>query len=165
MSKETPLNLILFVCTANVCRSPMAEVLFRHALAAEKPPLSELKVASAGVFASAHQPATENSCIALKKVKLDLSPHRSQPLTEDLAHQALLILGMTQTHVELIKEAFPNLPGEVRLMREFIPNNPQIEIPDPFGSDLAIYQICRDSMVEAIPPLLDYLRKKLSVEK
>ena len=162
MSEDSPPNLILFVCTANVCRSPMAEALFRHALDAEKEPLNKLDVASAGVFAAANQPATENSCIALKKVKLDLGEHRSQPLTEDLARKAILILGMTRSHCELIKEGFPNLSAEVRLMREFIPDTRQTEIPDPFGSDLAVYQICRDSMVEAIPPLLDYLRNKIS---
>ena len=58
---------VLIVCTANICRSPMAAALLRHALAAQAEPLRSLQVVSAGVAAREDEPATENSIIALKK--------------------------------------------------------------------------------------------------
>src|SRR5580658_3742498 len=82
---------IVIVCTANICRSPMAAALLRHALAAQPEPLRSLQVVSAGVAAREDEPATENSIIALKKVGLDLSSHVSRPLTHELLNGALAV--------------------------------------------------------------------------
>ena len=80
-------NLILTICTGNICRSPMAEKLLQHALNAEGAPLNQLKVVSAGVASGYSDPASSNSVAALKKVKLDLTQHQSQPVTQDLIDQ------------------------------------------------------------------------------
>src|SRR4051795_11030781 len=75
---------IVTVCTANICRSPMAAALLQHALAAEPEPLRSLRVVSAGVAARPGEPVSENSVYALKKVGIDLSQHRSQALTQQM---------------------------------------------------------------------------------
>ena len=90
-------NLILTICTGNICRSPMAEKLLQHALNAEGAPLNQLKVVSAGVASGYSDPASSNSVAALKKVKLDLTQHQSQPVTQDLIDQAFAIFGMTDS--------------------------------------------------------------------
>lgn len=161
MLEDKP-NLLLFVCTANVCRSPMAEVLMRHALAAEEEPLRSLQTASAGVVAAPGHPATGNSQTALKKVGLSLTKHKSQPVTPELLSRCLAVFAMTESHLDILQAHFDQLPERLFLFREFIPDNPQKEIPDPYGADLRHYEACRDSMVEAIPPLLKYLRKELA---
>ena len=88
-------NLILTICTGNVCRSPMAEKLLQHALAVEGAPFDQLSIESAGVAAGYGEPASSNSVAALKRVHIDLGKHQSQPVTQEMLDRAFLVLGMT----------------------------------------------------------------------
>lgn len=153
-------NLILTICTANICRSPMAEKLLQHALAAEEGPVKDLKVVSAGVAAGYGEPASENSVAALRKVDLDLSQHKSQPLSDDLVNDAFAIFGMTSSHMDILRHYYSNLPERVHLFRSFIGDGADDQIPDPFGMDYDSYKACMDSMVEAIPSVVDYLKNE-----
>ncbi|MFO8026051.1 MAG: low molecular weight protein arginine phosphatase [Opitutales bacterium] len=153
-------NLILVICTANVCRSPMAEKLLQHALNAEGEPLNQLEVVSAGVAARHGDPASENSVAALKKVKLDLSQHQSQPLSEELIDNAFAIFGMTDSHLDLLRHYYKELPARVHLLRDFMGEGESREIPDPIGQDFDAYCACRDAMIEAIPSLVRYLKSE-----
>ncbi len=155
---------IVTVCTANICRSPMAGALLAHALKAQPEPLRSLDVISAGVAARQGEKVSANSVQALKKVGLDISGHVSRPLTEELVHRALVILVMTESHRAMINLTFEPPPANVHLFREFMPGSAEREIPDPFGGPLKHYEACRDEMVEAIPGLIDFLRS-LTAEK
>ena len=151
-------KLIVTVCTANICRSPMAEALLRHALQAEAEPLRSCQVVSAGVAARKGERISPNSVEALAKVSLRVSDHRSQPLTPELASQADLILCMTESHRDIIALSFDSPPQNVFLWREFMPAPSEREIGDPYGGSLKDYEACRDEMVDALPSLLAYLR-------
>jgi len=135
----------------------MAEQLFRHALNAEDEPYRSIRVASAGVSAADGQPASANSARALHPVGLSLANHRARHLTQAMLDEALAIFCMTETHRDLIRLQFNRVPEELHLMREFIPDTAEIEIPDPYGGSLHQYESCRDSMVEAIPSLIRYM--------
>jgi protein-tyrosine-phosphatase len=136
----------------------MAEALLRHALQGQPAPLDGWRVVSAGVAAHRGAPASANSVTALKKVGLDLSGHRSQPLSTALVNEADLILVMTESHRDMIGLLF-DPPPAVHLLREFMAPGASREIVDPYGSALADYEACRDEIVEAIPSILAHLRQ------
>jgi protein-tyrosine phosphatase len=150
---------ILTVCTANICRSPMAEALLQHALRGQPEPLQSIKVVSAGVAARQGERVSENSVTALKKVGIDLSQHSSQPLTRELVDDALAIFCMTESHRAMIELNFEPPPRHLYLFREFMPPPTEPQIADPFGGPLKLYEACRDEMVEAIPSLIEFLKK------
>ena len=139
----------------------MAAALLRHALQAASEPLKSIEVVSAGVAALEGDPPSANSVRALHKVGIPLDNQRSQRLSRDLIEKSLLILVMTESHRAMIQQGIPELTTEVLLFREPMGKGVEHEIPDPFGSDLASYEASRDSMVEAIPAILEHLRKKL----
>jgi protein-tyrosine-phosphatase len=149
---------IIVVCTANICRSPMAAALLQHALAAEVEPLRSMPVESAGVVARSGAPVSSNSVTALKKVGLDISGHRSQPVTQEMLDRALVVLCMTESHRAMLHVQFDRVPQHVYLFREFMPGEIDREIGDPFGGPLSLYEATRDEMVEAIPSLLKQLQ-------
>lgn len=152
------LGHILTVCTANICRSPMAEVLLQHALRAQSDPIKSLQVLSAGVAAHNGDNVSENSVLALKKVGLDLTGHKAQPLSDRLIYDALAIFCMTESHRAMIQYAFNPPPDNVYLFREFMPPPADQEIVDPYGGSLKHYEACRDEMVEAIPSLVAFIK-------
>jgi protein-tyrosine-phosphatase len=152
-------GFILTVCTANICRSPMASGLLQHAFASQPEPLKSLKVISAGVAAHPGEPVSENSVLALKKVGIDISQASSQPLTQKLLDEAAAVLCMTETHRALIQLHFDPVPRHLYLFREFMPRPNDPEIDDPFGLPLRSYEVVRDNMVEAIPSLIAALKK------
>ncbi len=154
-------NLIVFVCTANICRSPMAQQLLRHALKAEPAPLKTLKVVSAGISAYGGDPASPNSQRVLESVGLDLSDHVSQRLTQEMVDQSFAIFCMTTMHKLLAETQFNPTCRHLYLMREFLSGDVDKEIPDPYGQDRAAYEAARDAMVEAVPSILTFLRKNL----
>ena len=151
---------VLVICTANICRSPMAAGLLRHALAAQREPLKSLKVISSGVSARAGAPATDHSVTSLKKVGIDLSSHVSRPLTQELLDGALAVFCMTESHREMIRlMADPTVPEKPLLFREFMTTGSK-EVADPYGCALPYYEACRDELVEAVPSLVEFLKKQ-----
>ncbi len=155
-------DTLLVVCTANICRSPMAAGLLQHALAAQPEPLRSLKVESAGVAARRGERVSENSVIALKKVGIDISQHVSQPLTQDLLDHSAAVICMTESHRAMIQLQAEPPPKHLYLLREFMPQKGDKEITDPYGGPLRIYEVCRDEMVEAIPSLVEFLKTLLT---
>jgi protein-tyrosine-phosphatase len=139
----------------------MAEGLLRHALSAQPEPLKSLKVISAGVAARNGDRVSENSVVALKKTGIDIAAHRSQQVSQEMLDRAVAVLCMTESHRSMIQMKADPVPKHLYLFREFLPANFDHEIGDPYGGPLKLYESCRDEMVEAIPGILDFLRKQV----
>ena len=107
---------IVFVCTGNICRSPMGEALLRHELAARG--CDDVEVSSCGTWAAAPQPATAHAVSVLQGRGIDLTEHRSRALDAAELAGADLVLAMTSVHVREIEEMAPAALPKVRLMKE-----------------------------------------------
>lgn len=140
----------------------MAAGLLQHALQGEAEPLRSIPVISAGVAARIGDSVSENSVQALKKVGIDIAGQKSQPLTQEMIQKASLVLCMTEGHRAMIQFQFDPRPDQVFLFREFMDQRGDKEIGDPYGGPLRIYEACRDEMVEAIPSLLSFLRRRFA---
>jgi protein-tyrosine-phosphatase len=152
---------VLVVCTANICRSPMAAGLLSHALAGQPEPLRSLRVVSAGVNARDGERVSQNSILALRKAGIDISGHVSRALTQAMLDEAFVVLCMTESHRAMIQLQADPAPRNLFLFREFMPQPGDKEIPDPYGGPLAHYESARDEMVEALPSLLAALKTRL----
>jgi protein-tyrosine-phosphatase len=150
---------ILVVCTGNICRSPMGAALLQHALSGQPEPLRSLKVISAGVASHEGDPASPHAVTALKKVGLDLSSHRSRPITQKLLDSSVLVLCMTESHRDMIEMTADPAHPRVHLFKEFTGAKHDLEIPDPYGMYLTAYEASRDEMVAAIPSIIAFLQK------
>src|SRR5262245_4123295 len=97
------MKTVLFVCTGNVCRSPMAEGIFRKTV--EK--RGNYRVVSAGLGAMEGQPPSPYAVQAVKELGIDISMQRSRMLTADLVEEADYIFGMTHNHVDTVVVLHP----------------------------------------------------------
>ena len=122
---------ILFVCTANMCRSPMAMVMFKSQVDQLD---EEWDVASAGTWAGEGARATPMARLSMSARGLDLSDHRSQLVGEDLLRSYALILTMERGHKEALGIEFPEVKDKVYLLSEMVGENHDIR--DPIGGSM-----------------------------
>lgn len=131
---------ILYVCSGNTCRSPMAEALTRKLLAHKlKVAVGDLEakgytVISAGALAMPGARAATQAIEAVAGMGADLTGHRSRPLTVELIHQADLILPMSASHARAILAMVPSAADKVVLVSD------QGDVEDPIGSDVSVYR-------------------------
>lgn len=142
---------ILFVCTGNTCRSPMAEGILNK-LASERG--LDIKAESAGIFAMETSRAAENAVRAMKKMDIDISNHRSSLLKESMVEDVDLVLTMSKAHKENLITYFPHMREKIVLLNEHAFKIDK-DVEDPFGQSIDYYEKARDEIYRAVEEILD----------
>ena len=131
---------ILFLCTGDTCRGPMAAGLLRKLLE-DAGVGAAYDVKSAGVMTVSSLVATPESKQMGESVGVTLDRHRSTPMTTELLRKADLILGMTPLHVQLALRMEPSIRSKVHLLKEFTRSDlKKVQIDDPMGNTLEVYK-------------------------
>lgn len=129
---------ILFVCTANQIRSPLAQAIFQRILAERG--LTDWSVASAGTWADDGNPAVPAAKIVAAEMGLNLENHRARVVTRAILRRADLILTMQAGHKEALQIEFPDQAARIFQLTELLPNTYPYDIPDPIGRSLDTYR-------------------------
>jgi RpiB/LacA/LacB family sugar-phosphate isomerase len=151
------MKTVLFICTGNVCRSPMAEGIFRRAVQGR----GDYRIFSAGLGAMEGQPPSPYGVQAVRELGIDISGLRSRMLTPELVQQADYIFGMTHSHIDTVMMLYPQAAEKTFLLREFDDTLDFFEkdISDPIGGTYDVYLDCRDQIEQGIASLLRFLER------
>ena len=141
---------VLFVCSGNTCRSPMAEGIFKKLLAEKKGcKLDELeqkgyKILSAGTMGIESFPASPEAVEVCRNRGVDIANHKSQGLSEEIIHNSDIIYTMSRSHIQRIIGLYPDAMEKCRLLTG------SGDIQDPIGQSVQVYRLCADQIEKAV---------------
>ncbi|PIP12791.1 MAG: threonylcarbamoyl-AMP synthase [bacterium (Candidatus Stahlbacteria) CG08_land_8_20_14_0_20_40_26] len=145
---------ILFVCAANVCRSPMAVGLARTIAP------QTIYTNSAGIFATQNSPPSFFAKSVMHEIGIEIRTELSKQITKDIVYDYDLILCMEEAQKEWIISNYPDIEGRVFLLGEFGKNEKTEEIEDPVGKGIEDYRKCRDILKKEIQRVSKYLKDR-----
>jgi protein-tyrosine-phosphatase len=152
------LKHVLFVCTGNTCRSPMAEGLFRKAVEGRE----DFEVSSAGIAASKGTPCNPETAALLKKRGVKLEGFGSRQVSESILSKATHVFAMTLSHLQVLEARFPHHADKFYLVCEFAETAANkvgtgTDVPDPIGMGRRAYEEVADTFDVAIPTIIAYI--------
>ncbi|RJQ48112.1 MAG: low molecular weight protein arginine phosphatase [Gaiellales bacterium] len=148
---------ILFVCTGNICRSPLAEYFFRDYVE-KRGQGGRFQIGSAGTYALDGNRATYEAIEAGRSRGLDLTPHRAREVNGGLMSSADLVLAMTRSHHDWLSTRYPGLENKIYLTmlfpRRYDGRGPgRIDVPDPIGESVEHYLQVLAMLEPALPKI------------
>jgi protein-tyrosine-phosphatase len=155
---------ILFVCSGNICRSPMAEGLLKKFLI-EQNLDSQVTVSSAGTLGIIGNSASENGIIAChKEYDVDLSWHESKGINDEILEQSDVILCMSHKHIEYINNYFPEFSYKSHLLKQYAgTKDAYMDIADPVGMNLSEYTKTCHEIAKLIQQSMGRIKETVNV--
>lgn len=145
---------VLFVCSANICRSPVAEAIFNSLAAEHRIPY---RAESAGTSARNGRPIADNAATALRELGFRADEHTSSPISAEALRSAALILAMAPRHAERLRDNPVELDEKLRLLTRYAGQNNEREITDPYGHTLAVYRASVNQILLYVESLVQRL--------
>ncbi|HKL13363.1 MAG TPA: low molecular weight protein arginine phosphatase [Halanaerobiales bacterium] len=146
---------LLFVCTGNTCRSPMAEYFAKEYIKENN--IEDIEVSSAGINAAIGEKATQEAIEVMQEKGIDIMKHKSKMLMEEDLKENDKVFTMTNSHKEVIEDMYDY--DEVYTLKHFVKSCEDCDILDPYGYDVDIYRETRDEIEQAVKKLLNKLSK------
>lgn len=147
---------VLFICTANICRSPAAAAIF-NALAGDRG--MDARSESAGVAAREGRRIASETASALEEIGIYAGEHRAAQVSRSMVEDADLVLTMNGRHVERARALLGDLPEYVRVLPEHATGMPGSSIPDPYGYTMPAHRATVRQLLEYVEIMLDRLEK------
>ena len=147
---------MIFVCTGNICRSPIAEYMLREQLG----PDSDWVVSSAGVMAGRGASASSLGVHVMQEVGVDMKDHVSSPMSQELVDAASVIVVMAGAHAEQLEYLFPNSRDKIFLLKSFDSDAIESDLEDPIGATVDVYRSVREQIKRAMPGLIGFLNEQ-----
>lgn len=147
---------ILFVCTGNTCRSPMAQGLCQKYIG-DHGLVGQFVCASAGIDAENGAPISENAAAVMNEIGVDMSSHQAHTVTQQMCDEADYIFTMSNTHSNLLIGMFKGVADKIKVL-----GNP---IFDPYGQNLEFYRFCRNGLKDKVERAMNDIQRHIEEEK
>ncbi len=146
---------IIYICTGNICRSPMAHWYMQKKVI-DLGIQEEYLIDSCGTNAQSGQPATKNAIEVIYEYGVDMKKHRSKYIDEINLGDYDLIICLTESHKNFVLYMYPNIKDRIYTLKEYVNKDKEYkDIDDPWGFDINVYRTCAKEIVENVDKLIE----------